>query len=339
MVWGLFLRCIGGRVTFVCFCFWNDVMKLQQLRYAVEVFRHNLNVSEAAEALFTSQPGVSKQIRLLEDELGVQIFIRSGKRIVAVTQVGMAILETAEQVLRGVRNIKNIGGEFAKTESGSFTLGATHDLLRFRLPSVLAGFRALFPDVRLVLKQGSPAELMGMVFNGEVDLALTMDGAGDWEDLRKLSFGEWRYVLVLPRGHELAEREAISLADVAALPLLTYGFAFDGGALAARAFARARLSWHTVFESDDGGVLLDYVRLGLGAGLIDGAGFDGEKYGDLVALDVGHLFELGEYKVVVRSDGVLRGFAYDFMGLLDGGLTRERVNRLLFAPAVEDFSI
>ncbi|WP_369583875.1 LysR substrate-binding domain-containing protein, partial [Kingella oralis] len=237
-------------------------MKLQQLRYAVEVFRHNLNVSEAAEALFTSQPGVSKQIRLLEDELGVQIFIRSGKRIVAVTQVGMAVLETAEQVLRGVRNIKNIGGEFAKTESGSFTLGATHDLLRFRLPSVLAGFRALFPDVRLVLKQGSPAELMGMVFNGEVDLALTMDVAGDGEDLRKLSFGEWRYVLVLPRGHELADKEEISLADVAALPLLTYGFAFDGGALAARAFARARLSWHTVFESDDGGVLLDYVRLG-----------------------------------------------------------------------------
>ena len=321
MVWGLFLRCIGGRVTFVCFCFWNDVMKLQQLRYAVEVFRHNLNVSEAAEALFTSQPGVSKQIRLLEDELGVQIFIRSGKRIVAVTQVGMAVLETAEQVLRGVRNIKNIGGEFAKTESGSFTLGATHDLLRFRLPSVLAGFRALFPDVHLVLKQGSPAELMGMVFNGEADLALTMDVAGNGEDLRKLSFGEWRYVLVLPRGHELASKGEISLADVAALPLLTYGFAFDGGALAARAFARARLSWHTVFESDDGG------------------GFDGEKYGDLVALDVGHLFELGEYKVVVRSDGVLRGFAYDFMGLLDGGLTRERVNRLLFAPAVEDFSI
>ena len=212
-------------------------MKLQQLRYAVEVFRHNLNVSEAAEALFTSQPGVSKQIRLLEDELGVQIFIRSGKRIVAVTQVGMAVLETAEQVLRGVRNIKNIGGEFAKTESGSFTLGATHDLLRFRLPSVLAGFRALFPDVRLVLKQGSPAELMGMVFNGEADLALTMDVAGDGEDLRKLSFGEWRYVLVLPRGHELADKEEISLADVAALPLLTYGFAFDGGALAARAFA------------------------------------------------------------------------------------------------------
>ena len=309
-------------------------MKLQQLRYAVEVFRHNLNVSEAAEALFTSQPGVSKQIRLLEDELGVQIFIRSGKRIVAVTQVGMAILETAEQVLRGVRNIKNIGGEFAKTESGSFTVGATHDLLRFRLPSVLAGFRDLFPDVRLVLKQGSPAELMGMVFNGEVDLALTMDAAGDWGDLRGLPFVEWRYVLVLPRGHELAERGAISLADLASLPLLTYGFAFEAGALAARAFARARLSWHTVFESDDGAVLLDYVRLGLGAGLIDG-----ERYGDLVAVDVGHLFELGEYKVVVRSDGVLRGFAYDFMGLLNGNLTRERVNRLLFAPAVEDFSI
>ena len=229
-----------------------------------------LEVSEAAEALFTSQPGVSKQIRLLEDELGVQIFIRSGKRIVAVTQVGMAILETAEQVLRGVRNIKNIGGEFAKTESGSFTVGATHDLLRFRLPSVLAGFRDLFPDVRLVLKQGSPAELMGMVFNGEVDLALTMDAAGDWGDLRGLPFGEWRYVLVLPRGHELAERGAISLADLASLPLLTYGFAFEAGALAARAFARARLSWHTVFESDDGAVLLDYVRLGLGAGLIDG---------------------------------------------------------------------
>ena len=121
---GLVFALCWGACYIACFCFWDDVMKLQQLRYAVEVFRHNLNVSEAAETLFTSQPGVSKQIRLLEDELGVQIFIRSGKRIVAVTQVGMAILETAEQVLRGVRNIKNIGGEFAKTESGSFTVGA-----------------------------------------------------------------------------------------------------------------------------------------------------------------------------------------------------------------------
>ena len=336
---GLVFALCWGACYIVCFCFWDDVMKLQQLRYAVEVFRHNLNVSEAAETLFTSQPGVSKQIRLLEDELGVQIFIRSGKRIVAVTQVGMEILETAEQVLRGVRNIKNIGGEFAKTERGSFTIGATHALLRFRLPDVLARFRELFPDVRLVLKQGSPADLMGMVLNGEVDLALTMDCSGEWDSLRALSFGEWRYVLVLPRDHELVSKGEISLADVAALPLLTYGFTFDGGALATRAFARARLSWHTVFESDDGGVLLDYVRLGLGAGLMDGAGFDGGRYQDLVALDVGHLFELGEYKVVVRSDGVLRGFAYDFMGLLDEGLTRERVNRLLFAPAVEDFSI
>ncbi len=314
-------------------------MKLQQLRYAVEVYRHNLNVSEAAEALFTSQPGVSKQIRLLEEELGVQIFIRSGKRIAAVTRAGQAILETAEQVLRSVHNIKNIGSEFSQTHSGSFAVAATHTLMRFRLPETVAAFRAMYPDVRLVLKQGGPDELADMVANGVADLALSKDMQAEPAGLRKLGFGSWHYVLVLPKAHALLEKPAVSLEDVAALPLLTYPFSFDAGALAARGFARARLTWQTVFESDDSEVLKDYVRLGLGAGLLDAAAFDAARDADLAAVDVSHLFERGEYKILLRGDALLRGFAYDFIAMLDASLTRERVNHLMYAPAVEDFSI
>lgn len=314
-------------------------MKLQQLRYAVEVFRRNLNVSEAAQALFTSQPGVSKQIRLLEEELGTLIFIRSGKRIVAVTQAGMTILQIAQRVLREVQNIRNISGEFLDKQSGTLILAATHSFLRFRLPEILTVFRANYPNVQVQLKQGTPAEIVEMVLNGEADLALGKDASTMSDELYQLDCGTWQYVLVVPRGHELAQQTNLTLADVSAFPLLTYRFALSTGTLAARAFTRYRVTHHTVFESDDSEILKTYVRLGLGVALLENTAFDAQSDADLMALSMNHLFEHGTYKITLRADALTRGYVYDFMHLANPDLTREHVDYLVFSPSVEDFSI
>ncbi|XXQ68383.1 LysR substrate-binding domain-containing protein [Neisseriaceae bacterium B1] len=315
-------------------------MKLQQLRYAVEVFRHNLNVSEAAEALFTSQPGVSKQIRLLEEELGTQIFIRSGKRIVAVTQPGQAILETASQVLREVQNIKNISGEFTDSQSGVLTIAATHTQMRYRLPETVAHFLRTYPEVRLNLKQGTPEEIAQMVFNGEADLAFGEDVDDNMSDLRRLPCGQWHYALIVPREHALLQHAHLSLADIAAYPLLSNEFAFQAASAALRAFNRARLSHYRVaFQAADNEVLKTYVRLGLGVALIDAIAFDETCDTDLVAIDVGHLFDNAFYHAILRSDTLIRSYTYDFIEHLCPSLNKDRVNQLLYAPSIEDFSI
>lgn len=315
-------------------------MKLQQLRYAVEVFRHNLNVSEAADALFTSQPGVSKQIRLLEEELGTQIFIRSGKRIVAVTKPGQAILDTASQILREVQNIKNISSEFSDAQSGLLTVAATHTQMRFRLPETVAHFLHTYPEVRLNLKQGTPEEIAQMVFNGEADLAIGEDINDDVADLRRLPCGEWHYVLVVPPQHPLTQLPRLTLEDVATYPLLSSDFAFQATSTALRAFNRARINHYRVaFQAADSTLLKNYVRLGLGVALLDGLAFDAERDRDLVALNVEHLFDTAFYHVMLRDDTLIRGYTYDFIQHLYPELTRDRVNQLLYTPAIEDFSI
>lgn len=315
-------------------------MKLQQLRYAVEVLRRNLNVSEAANALFTSQPGVSKQIRLLEDELGVQIFIRSGKRMVAVTQAGHAILETASQILREVQSIKNISSEFSDTNSGALTIAATHHIIRFRLPETVAFFTQSYPDVHLILKQGSPNEIEQWVFNGEADLAIGAEMNAELNNVRRLPCEAWRYVLLVPQGHALTQKRIFTLPELTAYPLLTYDFAFQAASTLARAFQRARLSHYRVaFQSADSEVLKSYVRLGLGVALVDANAFDAERDADLVAIDTSFLFDASSYQISLRSDTLIRGYTYDFIKHFNPSLSKGRVNQLLYTPAVEDFSI
>lgn len=315
-------------------------MKLQQLRYAVEVLRRNLNVSEAANALFTSQPGVSKQIRMLEDELGVQIFIRSGKRIVAVTQAGQAILEMAGQVLREVKNIKDVGREFSDTSSGLLTVAATHHMLRFRLPETVSFFTQHYPDVHLVLKQGSPSEIEQWVFNGEADLAIGTDMNAELSHLRRLPCETWCYTALVPREHPLTLKPVVTLPELTSYPLLTYDFALQAGTTLSRAFQRARLSRYRVaFQSADSEVLKSYVRLGLGVALLDKNAVDAQLDSDLVALDVSSLFDTSFYQISLRSDALIRGYAYDFIEHFNPSLNKERVNQLLYTPAVEDFSI
>lgn len=316
-------------------------MKLQQLRYALEVYRHNLNVSEAADALFTSQPGISKQIRLLEEELGVQIFIRSGKRVVSVSQPGKAVLEISERILRDVQNIKNIGSEFTDHDSGALTIATTHTQARYALPLIVADFVKRYPRVNLTIKQGSPAAIAQMVSNGEADIAIVTERIDDHPELSKLTCDEWNHAVIVPKEHPLLEcMNPLSIEDLASFPLITYEFAFNQGSSIARAFNKAHLdNPDVVLSAADTDVLKTYVRLGLGVGLMAKMAFDPEKDADLELVDAAHLFEPSPIWMAVRSDTYLRGYTYDFIEMFSPKLTRDVVDRILYTPVVEDFSI
>lgn len=316
-------------------------MKLQQLRYALEVYRHNLNVSEAADALFTSQPGISKQIRLLEEELGLQIFIRSGKRVVSVSQPGKAVLEIAERILRDVQNIKNIGNEFTEQTSGSLTVATTHTQARYALPQIVAEFVHRYPQVNLTVKQGSPADIAQMVITGEADLAIITEQLDNRPELAQLRCGEWNHSVLVPHNHPLLDcRNPLSIEDLASFPLITYEFAFQAGGSIARAFQKAKLPHpKVVVSASDTDVLKTYVRLGLGAGLMAGMAYAPDTDSDLQLVDTSHLFEPSPIWIGVRSDTYLRGYAYDFIELFSPKLTRAVVDKILYSPVEEDFSI
>ena len=316
-------------------------MKLQQLRYALEVYRHNLNVSEAADALFTSQPGISKQIRLLEEELGIQIFIRSGKRVVSVSQPGKAVLEISERILRDVQNIKNIGSEFTDHDSGSLTIATTHTQARYALPKIVAEFVKNYPKVNLTIKQGSPSAIAQMVSSGEADLAIITERIDDHPELGKLSCYEWNHAVIVPHDHPLLDcRNPLSLEDLASFPLVTYEFAFNSGSSIARTFNKAHIEQPDVaLSAADTDVLKTYVRLGLGVGLMAKMAYDPVVDQDLQLIDAAHLFEPSPTWIALRTDTYLRGYAYDFIQMFAPKLTREVVDRILYTPVVEDFSI
>ena len=316
-------------------------MKLQQLRYALEVYRHNLNVSEAADALFTSQPGISKQIRLLEEELGIQIFIRSGKRVVSVSQPGRAVLEISERILRDVQNIKNIGSEFTDHDSGSLTIATTHTQARYALPKIVAEFVKNYPKVNLTIKQGSPSAIAQMVSSGEADLAIITERIDDHPELGKLSCYEWNHAVIVPHDHPLLDcRNPLSLEDLASFPLVTYEFAFNSGSSIARTFNKAHIEQPDVaLSAADTDVLKTYVRLGLGVGLMAKMAYDPVVDQDLQLIDAAHLFEPSPTWIALRTDTYLRGYAYDFIQMFAPKLTREAVDRILYTPVVEDFSI
>ncbi|HRL01333.1 MAG TPA: CysB family HTH-type transcriptional regulator [Vitreoscilla sp.] len=306
-------------------------MKLQQLRYTLEVYKHNLNVSEAAEALFTSQPGISKQIRLLEDELGIQIFIRNGKRVVSVSEPGKQVLQVAERMLRDAQNIKRIGAEFSEQDAGSLTIATTHTQARYVLPKIIAEFVARFPKVQLSIKQGPP----------NADFAIATEEIDDYPELSKLPCYQWNRSVVVPDGHPLLDLDRpLRIADIAQYPLVTYEFAFTGQSQIARGFIRAGSPPpHVALSAVDTDVIKTYVRLGLGVGLIASMAFLPDEDKGLHLINAEHLFEPSTTQIALRQDSYLRGFAYDFIQLFEPSLSRERISQILFAPINEDFSI
>ncbi|WP_028455540.1 HTH-type transcriptional regulator CysB [Chitinilyticum litopenaei] len=312
-------------------------MKLQQLRYLVEVAKQGLNVSEAAEKLHTSQPGISKQIRLLEDELGVQIFIRNGKRVVDVTAPGREILRIAEQMLMQARNLKRVGEEFVNVEGGSLTIATTHTQARYALPPVVHAFLERYPKVSLSIKQGSPTQISEMVVEGLADLAIATEGIDHYSELAMLSCYDWNRCIVVQEGHPLTQLERpITLADVAAHPLITYDFAFTGRSKINRAFEDAGLEPNVVLTAIDSDVIKTYVGLGLGIGILAGMAFEPERDHGLAAIDASHLFEKSTTHIGVRKDAYLRGYAYDFIELFAPHLTRQVVQAALLCEPDEE---
>ena len=304
-------------------------MKLQQLRYLVEVAKQGLNVSEAAETLHTSQPGISKQIRLLEDELGIQVFIRNGKRVVAVSEPGKQVLRIAERILREAKNLKRVGEEFASEAEGSLIIATTHTQARYALPETIRAFRQHYPNVRLQLKQGNPTQICDMVVAGEADFAIATEALHLYEDLVMLPCYHWNRCVIVPKGHPLAKVERLTVAHLARYPLVTYTFGFTGRSELDAAFNREGFEPHIVFTATDADVIKTYVKLGLGVGVIATMAVEPDKDTDLVLLDASHLFAHSTTKICFRRGIFLRSYMYDFMERFAPHLTRELVDKAL----------
>lgn len=304
-------------------------MKLHQLRYIREVARQGLNVSLAAEALHTSQPGVSKQIQLLEEELDLQIFKRNGKRLIGVTEPGRIILDRAENVMREMENIKRVGEEFTHDESGSLTIATTHTQARYRLPPAVTGFIDKYPSVRLTIHQGNPTQVAEQVVANEADIGIATESIGEYSELLCLPCYQWNRCVVVPKGHPLLQDVPLTLEKIARYPVVTYDFAFTGGSLMTRTFAEKGLEPNFVLTAIDADVIKTYVMLGLGIGLLAKMAYDPERDVGLEMIDASHLFPPSTTYIGVRRDSYLRGYMYSFIQMLAPHLDRKTVDTAL----------
>ncbi len=300
-------------------------MKLQQLRYIWEVAHHDLNVSATAQSLYTSQPGISKQIRLLEDELGVEIFSRSGKHLTRVTPAGETIIEQAGDILRKVDSIKRVAQEFSNEKRGSLDVATTHTQARYALPPIISRFINQYPEVSLNMHQGTPMQIAEMAANGTVDFAIATEALEHFGDLIMMPCYRWNRCIVVPRDHPLAQLSALTLEDVAEHPIVTYVFGFTGRSKLDEAFTQHGLTPKVVFTATDADVIKTYVRLGLGIGIMAQMAYDPEQDADLASLDASHLFEHSTTMIGCRKGTFLRGYMYDFIELFSPHLNRELV--------------
>ena len=311
-------------------------MKLQQLRFLVEVARSGLNVSEAAEVLFTSQPGVSKQIKLLEDELGVVVFERSGKRLTGITEPGQRVLEIAGRILQEVGNIKRVGEEYAGGDSGSLVIATTHTQARYALPAVVKNFVEKHPNVRLSMHQGSPTQIAEWTIKGEADIAIATEALDQFPQLVMLPCYQWGHSMIAPDGHPVLAEKSISLATLARWPLITYDPAFSGRSRINKAFERAHLTPNIVLAAIDADVIKTYVGLGLGLGIIASMAFDPVRDQGLQAVDVERLFGSNTTRIGLRRGTYLRRYEYDFIELFASQLTKKAVDMAMAGTETSD---
>ncbi len=302
-------------------------MKLQQLRYLTEGVRRGLNVSEAAAALHTSQPGISKQIRALEDELGVQVFVRHGKRLVSLTEPGKAVVAIAERILAQAQNLRRAGEEIANDQVGTLTVAATHTQARYALPQAVAAFKRRYPKVELVLQQGNPTQICEQVLAGEADLGVATEMIDEARDLVSLPVYQWNRCVVVPPRHPLLKRTPLTLEKLAEYPIVTYDFAFANRSLVQRAFEARGLTPHVVLSAQDSDVIKTYVELGLGVGILARMAFDEQRDRALRAIDASHLFESSTTRLGIKRNAYLRRYAYEFIELFAPHLPRAVVER------------
>ncbi|WP_318511395.1 HTH-type transcriptional regulator CysB [Photobacterium leiognathi] len=304
-------------------------MKLQQLRYIVEVVNHNLNVSSTAESLYTSQPGISKQVRLLEDELGIQIFERSGKHLTKVTPAGEDIVRISRDILSRVESIKAVAGEHTHPEMGTLNIATTHTQARYALPSVIQGFTARYPKVSLHMHQGTPAQIADAVGKGRSDFAIATEALHLYQDMIMLPCYHWNRSIVVRSDHPLATKNNITIHDLATYSLVTYVFGFTGRSELDSAFNRSGLTPKIVFTATDADVIKTYVRLGIGVGVIASMAMDPETDKDLIAIDASHIFAASTTKIGFKKGAFLRTYMYDFMERFAPHLTRNVVDQAI----------
>jgi LysR family cys regulon transcriptional activator len=304
-------------------------MNLRQLRYISAVAKHGLNVSATAESLYTSQPGVSKQIRQLEDELGVQIFERSGRQLTRITPAGEAIIELAERALIEVESLKQAAQEYSDPSLGSLSLAATHTVARYAFPPVIEKFVERYPHVHIHTHLGTPLQIAELVDNGSVDFGIATEAMEHFEDLVAIPCYRWRRSVLVPADHPLVNAEPLTLEAVAEHPLVTYVFGFDRGAPLDVAFRAAGITPQVSFTATDADIIKKYVRMGLGVGIVATLAYDAEKDTDLRALDASHIFEVSIARIVFRRGLFFRGYMYGFLELFAAHLTRELIEAAL----------
>lgn len=311
-------------------------MKLQQLRCIVAMVHNNLNVSETALSLHTSQPGVSKQIRQFEDEVGVELFERSGRQIISVTTAGAEIIRVAERILAGTDDIRNIGRQHADPNSGELRLATTHTQARYVLPAIIETFGERFPRVSIHLHQGTPQQMATMVEAGEVDFVIATEGQYHYQDLVMMPCSRWNRAVIVKPDHALfkvAQLGSLTLEALAQFPIITYVFGFTGRSQLDRAFQARDLKPQVVLTATDADVIKTYVRSGLGVGIIAHMAFEPSVDGDLKALDASHLFDSSTTHIGMRKHRRLRPYMYAFIEQFASHLTRECVDKALDASS------
>ena len=310
-------------------------MNLQQLRYLCAIVDNNLNVSDAADSLFTSQPGVSKQVRQLEDELGVRVFVRAGKRLASITPAGEAVVAAARRALREIENLKRVGAEYKSEDEGTFAIATTHTQARYVLPRVLRDFASRYPKVKLELHQGNPMQVAAQTASGDADVGIATEALSTFPDLVTLPCYQWNRCVLVPSGHPLAKAKPLTLAAIAKYPVITYDFTFTGRSQINAAFEAEGLSPKVVLTALDSDVIKTYVELGMGVGIIAQMAYDPVRDTAFEKLDASHLFAPSTTKLALRRGVFLRGYVYDFIALFAPALDRASVDAALagMAPA------
>ena len=306
-------------------------MNLHQFRFVQEAARRNLNLTETAKALHTSQPGISKAILELEEELGVDIFARHGKRLRRVTEPGRQVLTSIEIIMREVANLRRIGEDYSRQEAGTLSIAATHTQARYVLPTPVAALRTRYPKVAVSLHQGTPEQVAQMILDDSAEIGMATERLTQYDDLVTLPCYEWRHVVVVPAAHPLARVERLTLEQIAAEPLISYHPSFTGRSKIDAAFEQRQLKPNFVLEAIDSDVIKTYVRLGLGVGIVAEMAVADDPLcapgGDLIARPVGHLFGPNVARIAFKRGAYLRNFVYAFAEMVSDRLSRALITR------------
>ena len=296
-------------------------MKLQQLRCVYQIVQNDFNISKAAEFLHTSQPGVSKQIQLLEDEVGIKIFQRNGKRLTGLSDAGNDLYKSISEIIREVANIKNISHEHENDDTGSFTISTTHTQARYKLPKVVEAFVKKYPKIDLNIHQGDPSQVTEKILKGDADVGIATESIGHNANIICIPCYSWNRVLVFPKNHPLSSIKEITLQNIASYPMITYDYAFTGSTIVSKVFKDANISPNIMLTAIDADVIKTYVELNLGVGLIAEMAYDKNKDSALESRDVSHLFPTSTTYIGIRKETFVRGFVYEFIKMFTPDIT------------------